>query len=307
MKIITKEEIDRVDIPYEEMLGWVEKALLIKKNCKLPKKISMKSENGMFFNVMPCVVPDLDIAGLKVVSRYPDRVPSLKSDVLLYDFKTGGEKVNALVDADFITTWRTVCVAMHSLNLLAKKDYKIISLIGLGEIGKSFLKVFIQSIGDKEIIIRLFDYKNSAQQVVDQYKKLKNVKFEIYNNYIDMAKDSDIVVSAVTYLEDDLADPQIYKPGVLIIPIHTRGFMQCDLVFDKIFCDDLGHICDFKNYNQYKNVHEISDLLAKKCKGRENKTERIIVYNVGIGLHDLVFANEIYKKLENQRENILGK
>ena len=33
--------------------------------------------------------------------------------------------------------------------------------------------------------------------------------------------------------------------------------------------------------------------------GRENDQERIISYNIGLGLHDIVFAQKIYNKLNS--------
>ncbi len=305
MEIIKEKDVESLNLTTKEMLTWVENTLANKYKCVLPQKISMKLDNHVFYNVMPCVVPYYDIVGLKLVSRIPPTIlpppynknASLNSNIYLFDLQTGGQKINAIIESNFITTWRTACVAVNSVKLFAKKDFTSVAVIGLGCVGTAFIKALLDTFSNKKLTIKLFDYKGSAKNILNKYKDYKNASFDVYNNYEEMAKSADVIVSAVTYLENDLANPDIYKPGVLIIPIHTRGFMECDLRFDKIFCDDKAHIQNFKYFNQYKNCHEVSEVINKKCPGRENDKERIIVYNIGIAIHDLVFAYEIYKKL----------
>lgn len=74
------------------------------------------------------------------------------------------------------------------------------------------------------------------------------------------------------------------------------GFQNCDLAFDKIFCDDLGHISHFKYFNQYKSVGEMTDILSGKISGRDTDSERILAYNIGISIYDIYFAMKIYKR-----------
>ena len=77
--------------------------------------------------------------------------------------------------------------------------------------------------------------------------------------------------------------------------MHTRGFKQCDLAFDKIVCDDEGHVASFGYYPQFKDkLVEMSDVLSGRVAGRDSNSQRIIAYNIGIALHDVVFASKIY-------------
>ncbi len=290
---VTDEEIKALNITSKDMVNWVEYGLKLKPTCELPPKTSLKHTNHIFVNFMPCMIPALDVVGLKIVSRYPQREVSLKSTIEIFDLETGGERLNAMLDGNLITTWRTAAVAVHTIKTLAKKDFKNIAVIGLGEVGQAFLKILLDYFNNKKLTIKLFNYKNRANQIAASFKNNPNVNFEIYEDYVEMAKDADVIVSAVTYLEEDLADPSVYKPGVLIVPIHTRGFIDCDLKFDKIFCDDYGHISGFKYYNEYKNCHEVQEVLTNKCPGRETDKERILAYNIGIAIHDLVFAKKI--------------
>ena len=65
-------------------------------------------------------------------------------------------------------------------------------------------------------------------------------------------------------------------------------------MFDKIFADDTSHVKGFRNFDKYQNFAEVSDVLNNRAIGRENDSERIMVYNIGIALHDIYFAGKIY-------------
>lgn len=298
MKRILTEQIEKLNIPCKEMLSWASQTIQNKKGMYLPEKTSMKMDDGkIFYNVMPCVVESEGVAGVKIVTRYPNRVPVLDSKLSLYDLKTG--YLQAIMDADFITTWRTAAVAVHSIHLLAKPSYQIISFLGLGVIGKATLQMYIDTLEeDKKVEIRVLNFDNIGKTIVEQFQGNPNITWKIYDDYIEMAKDSDVIVSAVTFASEDFADESIYKKGVLLVPIHTRGFQGCDLSFDKIFGDDYGHIEGFKYFHQFKSFNEVCDVVNGNCPGRENDQERIIAYNIGIALHDIVFAKKILEKLE---------
>ena len=38
-----------------------------------------------------------------------------------------------------------------------------------------------------------------------------------------------------------------------VIPVHTRGFQNCDLFFDKVFADDTDHVKDSNILNLSSN------------------------------------------------------
>lgn len=300
MRYISNGEIEKLGISSNDMLEWAGDMIKHKSECVLPAKISMKQEGHIFYNVMPCILPKQKLAGVKLVNRYPMRAPSLKSNLMLYDLDSGD--IKAVMDADFITKWRTAAVAVHSLKLFAKSDYKTVAFIGLGEIGKATLKVFFDTI-DRDMTIRIFNYKNRADEIIGEYyvnNQKHNIKWEKYDDYLQMVKGCDVIVSSITYAEKDFADESVYEKGCLLIPVHTLGFQGCDLTFDKIFGDDKGHIEGFKYFDRFKSFAEVADVVNGKCSGRENDEERIIAYNIGIALHDIYYAGKICSLIETK-------
>lgn len=306
MKIITFDDIKELNISPKQCYEWVCEQLANKQEAILPPKISMKPMDGVFCNTMPCVISHSDEklwGGVKVVTRYPDRVPSLDSSLLLFDANNG--KTLALMDANWITAMRTGAVAAHSIMLLAKSNFNTLGFLGLGNTARATLLVLAHIITDRRFNIKLLKYKGQEKLFAERFAQYENLDFSFVDTAEELVRNSDVVVSAVTCLTEDICSDDCFDKGVLVVPIHTRGFTNCDLFFDKVFADDEGHVCGFKYFNKFKKFGEVADVVANRIPGRENDEERILAYNIGISVHDINYASHIYKMLEN--DETIGK
>lgn len=296
MQIITAQDIEKLQISPIQCVKWAKEVFKIKDRCQLPPKVSLHPQGIDFFNTMPCLLPpEFHIFGCKIVSRIAGAHPALKSEIMLFDTKTGS--MEALLNADWITAMRTGAVAALAINTLRRKNAYIYSFIGLGVIGRATLNCLLETNQGQNITIRLMKYKDQAEKILKEYSKnYPNVSFEIVDTIEQFVSDADVVVSCVTEAKDLLVkDIQLFKPGVLVVPVHTRGFQNCDTVFNKVFADDEGHVRGFKYFNQFRKFGELSDVLTGKIVGRENDSEKILSYNVGIGIHDTYFAYKILR------------
>ncbi len=305
MKIITFEDIASMKINAVTCYEWVNELLINKSNIILPPKISMKFDlDGVFCNVMPCIIPEkfsplgYSVGGVKIVTRYPNRSPALESRLILFNADTGEDL--ALLNADWITAMRTGAAAAHSIKLLARKDFSNIAIMGLGNTARAVLLVLAELFNDRDMQIKLLRYKSQENLFITRFAEYKNLQFECVSSYQDLIRNSDVIISAVTYADEDFCtNNEFFAPGVLVVPVHTRGFTNCDLFFDKIFADDYGHVKHFKNFAKFKYFAEVSDILTGKSLGRENNQERILAYNIGIAAHDINFAAHLYKLCSN--------
>lgn len=297
MRLITDKEIQALGISPKECVGWVKQSFSMKYGAQLPPKSSVHPQGIDFFTSMPCLLPkQYDCYGVKVVSRIQGRKPALKSELLLYKTSTG--ELLALMEADWITQMRTGAVAALAIETLQKDDAKVYSFVGLGSTAQATM-MCLQAIlpKDKQCRVKLLRYKDQAEQFAEKFGH-PQMQFEIVDTHEELLKDCDVLVSAVTEMPELFcADNAKYPAGILLVPIHTRGFQNCDLFFDHIFADDKGHVEHFKYFNQFKAFNELSEVLLGKVMGRQFNDERILAYNVGLGLHDVWFASKIYAKL----------
>ncbi len=296
MKIITFQDVKNLNISPATCYEWVSETIRDKDKYILPPKISLKPRDGVFCNVMPTIGGA--VGGVKVVTRYPEREPSLDSKLLLMNADSG--EFLALMDADFITAMRTGAVAAHSIRLLAKTGYSTIGIMGLGNTARAALLVLLEVEKEKKFRVKLLRYKDQAESFAERFAEYKNVSFEVVDTPRDIVRGSDVVISAITYTDGDLCADGDFDEGVLVVPIHTRGFTNCDLFFDKVFADDEGHVCHFGNFAKFRSFAEVSDVVNGRVKGRENDRERILAYNIGLSIHDIFFASKIYETLSGK-------
>lgn len=305
MKIITFGDIASLHITSSECYEWVASAIKYKSQAILPPKISMKPADGVFCNVMPSIIPaefsplPHSVGGVKVVTRYPERSPSLDSKILLFNADTGENL--AVMDANWITAMRTGAVAAHTIRLLAKSNYYSIGIMGLGNTARASLLVLAEKERERKFLVKLLRHKSQEEAFMKRFACYANISFECVNNPDEVVKGTDVILSAVTYAPDDFCNDECFNAGVLVVPVHTRGFTNCDLFFDKVFADDTGHVKHFKNFAKFKSFAEISDVLDGRVYGRENDCERILAYNIGISLHDVNFAANIFSILRQKQ------
>ena len=277
VSIIQQQQIDALNISPKECIEWVKQGFLMKDDAQMPAKLSVHPQGEDFMTSMPCLLPKYNgrkYFGLKLVSRIEGQTPTLKSDITLYDAETG--QLLAIMDGDWITAMRTGAVAALAARTFQRKGVDTYSMIGLGNIARAVALCLIADNEDRHITICLMRYKDQAEQFIERFKGHDNVTFEIIDNPTAFLSEADVVISCVTV-----------------------AFQNCDLFFDKVFGDDTGQIQTWKYFNQFHEYDEIHHVLQGKNPGRTNDDERILSYNYGLALHDIVFASKIYEKASN--------
>lgn len=297
MKHISDSDIVGLEISPAQCVEWVTEAFKMKHNCQLPAKVSVHPQGNDFITTMPCLLPtEYNTFGVKVVSRVVGREPALKSDLLLFDSLSGD--IKAMVETNWITSMRTGAVAALAIKTFQNSNAKIYSFLGLGNTAKATMKCLHEILSNEKITVRLLKYKDQAERFAAEFADLSNVTFEIVETMERLVDGADVVISCITDANGVLLeDTTKFKPGVLVVPVHTRGFQNCDLVFDKVFADDTAHVQGFKYFSQFKQFGEIGEVLLGEIKGRESDEERILSYNIGLGLHDVYFSQKIYDML----------
>lgn len=297
MKIVDFNTIKNLNLSPSLCVEWVGEAFRMKYSAQLPGKISMKIDPKIFFNTMPVYLPQMERFGVKVVSRYPERNPSLQADILLSDTKTG--KTLALMDGSWITAMRTGAVAALTIQELKTSKTKEYAFLGLGNTARATLLCLLSLLLKEEPIhIRLLAYKGQEILFQERFASYNNITFSVYDSPDKLIDGADVVVSCVTVATELIAPDNVFKEGILVVPVHTRGFQNCDLFFDKVFADDTNHVKNFQYFDKFKKFDEFSNVLLKENKGRESEQERILVYNIGIALHDIYYAAKIFDLID---------
>ncbi len=305
MLIIPQSTIRNLKISPRQCVAWIYESFATKPKAQLPAKISVHPNGSDFFTSMPCLLPEnpdhpgIRYFGIKEIHRIKGAIPSLGSDLLLYNASDG--ELLALMDSDWITAMRTGAVAAVSAKALRKPGASRYGMLGLGNSARASLLCILENEPDRHFAVQLLQYKDQAERFVKRFKDYGNVSFEIVDNILDMARTVDVLISCITNADELLVeDEKMFPPGITIIPVHTRGFQNCDTTFDRVFGDDTDHVRSFKFFPQFRDYNEIGEVLAGRDKGRKSANQRIIDYNCGLGLHDVFFAAKIYELVQGK-------
>ncbi len=99
-------------------------------------------EKGSFFGVMPCYVPSLPALGAKLVTLVPGntarKLDTHQAVIVMLHPLTG--MVKAILDGRYITEARTAAVSAVSARLLARKDARVLGILGSGVQARSHLE-----------------------------------------------------------------------------------------------------------------------------------------------------------------------
>ena len=299
MKIINFEMLKSLNLPVSVWYEWADYVLRNKYSFWMPAK-TCQHFGDSYYNTMPSILAPEKIMGVKSINRFLNREPSVQGQIMLHDAKNG--EFLALMDGSLITTMRTGAVAVHSIQSFAVEDFKTVGFMGFGNIGRATLDIFFDHYNEKRMHFKVLKYKDHAEKVLKRYQNYKNVEFEVVDSVERIICDSDVIISSITYTDNLLGKDEWFKEGCTVIPVHLRGFQNCDLFFDKVYGDDREQIRGFKFFDRFKFFAEESEYLLGNVKGRESKKERIICYSMGLSLHDIYAALQLYNFFKDNDE-----
>lgn len=307
MRILDFEYVKNLKIPPQQIYEWCNDVWKMKGECVLPPKMRMWQGDSGRYITMPCVIPELDIAGVKLISRNIDSyegIPARNSNIMLQKCSSAG--LYGVVDGIWITNMRTGAIAAHSVIEYSKRGFKTLGIMGLGNAARSFMYIF-GNVFRNELNVKLLRYKDQAEQFAARFSaEFPWLHFKLVDSCEEICS-CDAVVSAVSYARATFAKDDVFQPGCIVVPIHTAGFQNCDLSFDKVIIDDHDHVSSFKYYSEFRDKAIEIEMIEKKLyAGRENNMERIIAYSGGIALHDIYIATKLLQIAEerNDLENI---
>ena len=243
--------------------------------------------------------------------------------MMLNDKDTGAPL--ALMSANLVSAYRTGGIPGVGAKYLARKDAKVVSIIGPGVMGKTSLAAFVSVCPQVDTV----KIKGRSQRSLDAFVKfvkeelpqIKNI--EICDTVEEAVRDSDIISFTTTVRDDVSSFPYIngdwIKKGALIsMPSAARfddDFLAgCKLVVDnsKLYeaweeeypyptypqVQIIGtKFTDLKHDGKVKaeDIIDITDIIEKRRPGRESDDE-IIVYSVGgMPVEDIAWGGTVYR------------
>lgn len=282
----------------------------------MPPKIFFHRHGPRFYSAMASAAPPLGFAGCKWQSGDPDNpardLPYIQGLYILTEDATG--QMVALMDAKWITGRRTAAASALVARHLAKKGDTTLAILGCGLQGRAHLEAIkgqVPSLTE----CRAFDIIADRQSA---YVAEMNGQFGMAVAGASSAeaavRDADIIVTGGPITEDraPTLQPDWVAPGALLITIDYDSYVTdaCIEAMDLILTDDRGQIEDARiNEGKFLGVTRIdadnAELIADGTGRRENDSQRILAFNLGIALEDVATGAEIYRRAEELNAGVV--
>jgi len=323
--ILTRRDIDKL-IDMRKAMAALQKAFALygRGGSQMPPKIYLHLDRFHGdFRAMPVYLEGLSSCAIKWVNVHADNkakgLPTVMALIILSDPKTGIPL--AVMDGTLITNLRTGATGGIAAKYLARRDSRIVGLVGCGEQAKTQLEALAAIFKLKEVKV----WGNKKSFVDEFMKRMRKFAYPLKPaaTVQDCVRDCDIVVTT-TPSRKPLVQLKWLKPGVHInaIGADAKGKQELQAAIlkkGKVIIDDWNQASHSGEINvplsrgeiTRANIHgELAHIILGKKSGRTNSREITIFDSTGLAIQDVALADQIYqealKKKKGRWVNLVG-
>lgn len=311
-RYLSQEDVMSIGLDYKTIIDVVETAIIAhgNKQIEMPPKPGVHTRPASFIHAMPAWLQDQDVCGLKWVSGYPENyrhdLPHIAGLQIMNDAETGMPL--CVMDCRWITAVRTAAVSAITAKYCARKDARVLTILGAGVQGR-FNAIMLKEVLPSLEKVLVFDkFEDAISSYIKEIPEVIDIAAEKVSSLEDAVSGSDVVLTAGVEM------PTIHfkwlKEGMLGMGLEAGRAWYGDVItgVDKIITDDIGQTTYW--YENMKGAFhakpelygELGEIATKKKKGRESDSERILAINIGMAIEDMVLGQKIYE--EAQKKNI---
>ena len=235
--------------------------------------------------------------------------------VMLFDMDTCN--ILAIMDDHYISTMRVGATSAVASNYLARKDAKVMALLGSGEQAKT-------QVTAHACVRQLTKVKVYSPTKANREKFAKEVSAETgievvpTNSAEEAIRGSDIVTAATNTVDPVILGKWV-EPGMHLNSIvggdgflprkelDDEAVMKANLIVvgykQQIFLDKQAEFHDRfeRGLVKAEDLHELGDLVNGKCRGRQSDKEiTFFKNNTGMGIQFAVTARKMYDKAKEK-------
>jgi ornithine cyclodeaminase/alanine dehydrogenase-like protein (mu-crystallin family) len=301
--VLNQQEVEEL-LDMEGCIGAMEDALasLARGELHLPLRMIVRpAERDDLFGLMPSHRGgERPLYGLKTVAIFPDN-PSRGLDphqgtVTLYDGETG--ETLAVLNASAITAIRTAACSAVATKLLARKDARVVAMIGAGHQAKAHLEA-MRAVGDFDEIRIVSRNPDHAERLAAQAPNARAVR-----SAEEALGGADVVVT-VTNSPEPVLRREWLAPGTHVNAVgsgfpHTRELDTATVADSAFFVDrresaenEAGDYLIPLREGAIGPDHiraELGEVLVGAKPGRTSDDELTVFESLGLAVEDLFAA-----------------
>lgn len=280
----------------------------------LPAKHWLERSDNRFYSAMSSYIPDLGYAGCKWQSGDPLNstrgFPYIQGLYVLTEDAFGIPV--ALMDSEWITGRRTAAASALAVRLLANPGSETLAILGCGLQGRIHLEAIKGVMPDLKTV-KVFDIRTEvAHQFAAELAPAHGVEILVADSARGAVSECSVVVSGgpIENPPRPVINADWLEDGVVGVTIDYDSYWTPSAMesMTSIVTDDKGQIEHLKDYGLFLALPrldgELADIIVGDIPGRKSKSDRILCFNLGIAIEDLVTAKFIYESAKKSGKGI---
>jgi len=310
VSLITRREIESI-VSMKELMGAMEDAFRAKamRRVQMPTKLYITFPDGDYRTMM-AYVPDLEMACVKIVNVHPNNpekhgLPTVMATIVLIDPETG--RPLAIMDGTYLTGMRTGATGGVAAKYLARKNSRIIGMVGAGTQARTQLMALNEVFKIEEVRV-CSKTRGECEKFAKDMEHL-GLKFLVKEGVEETVRGCDIIVTT-TPVTSPLVRNEWVEEGMHInaIGADASGKEELDpeiLKRAKVVVDDYEQACHYGELNvpvskgifKPEQIHaELGEIIVGRKAGRTNDNEITVFDSTGLAIQDLAAAALVYRK-----------
>lgn len=279
-------------------------------------KVQMPPKSYLYYTAyngdlrtMPAYLEEEDITGVKIVNVHPGNpalgLPTVMALIVLISPQTGAPI--AIMDGTYLTDIRTGAAGGIAAKYLARKDSKVIGMVGAGNQARTQLEA-LSEVFELELVKVTSRTKESCEQFIREAADIISCEIR-YEEKIENVCDCDILVTT-TPTRKPIVKAQWIKEGTHInaIGADAVGKEELDpelIIRSKIVVDDIVQALHSgevnvplsKYYISENDIHaQLGEVIVGLKPGRTSEEEITIFDSTGLAIQDVASAHLVYQR-----------
>lgn len=334
MVLVLKNEQIQDLVPMEEEIEVIEQAFrelgegLALNSPRARLRIPWKEEGGQYyFNNIMGLVPGMKSMALRIDSSFSKEIQVAGSKrrvypgdfvglVLLFDMDTC--ELLALMDDHVLSVMRVGATSGVATKYLARKDAKIMGLLGSGEQARTQLTAALAVRPIKKVKV-YSPTRENRERFAREMSARCGVEVVPVATAEEAIRESDIVTAATNTVEPvvngrwlkegshvnsivggdgylprrELDDETIRRAGLIVVGYKAQIFIDRQAEFAERL--ERGMV-------KPEDLHELGELLTGRCRGRKDDKEiTLFKNNTGMGIQFAATARKVYEKARQKK------
>ncbi len=310
VSLIIRKDIERI-VSMRELMGAMEDAFRAKATgrIRMPTKVYVTLPDGDFRTMM-AYIPDLDMACVKIVNVHPNNpgkhgLPTVMATIILIEPDTG--RPLAIMDGTCLTSMRTGATGGVAAKHLARRNSKLIGMVGAGSQARTQLLALNEVFKIEEVRV-CAKTRTECERFVKDMQHL-GLKILVKEGVEETVRGCDIIVTT-TPVTRPLVEDEWVEKGMHInaIGADAPGKEELDpriLKRAKVVVDDYEQARHYGELNvpvskgifKPEEIHaELGEILIGRKPGRASDEEITVFDSTGLAIQDLAAAALAYRK-----------